>query len=405
MRPPPSAVLMVSNTLPPFDLSGAGEQVVQLASGLRSRGLRVEMLGRGAGGARGPKLLFPLTVVWPALRLLRGGTFDVLQVHESDGGLLILAVRLLRGLARRTGRGARWPVWLVALQQVTYVEEFRAVRTLRDGDSGAVLARPTGAERAFRWLRAPLLTVLGWITARCADRVLVPSQQTAREVRRDYGARNVHVVPNTRAPQAVRDAAAALRRGSSREGRESREDRESSAGRFLFVGRLRIRKGVEVLLAALNEVPEARLDVLGDGERRREIATRIERLGLTERVRLLGRGSADEVHQRLAEAIAVVVPSTYEGMPLVVLEAMECARPVVASSVSGIPEVVVDGETGWLVAPESPSQLAAALRAVLADPVEAERRGRAGRSRLDDRFRPQAAVDCWLAALADPPRD
>ena len=95
-------------------------------------------------------------------------------------------------------------------------------------------------------------------------------------------------------------------------------------------------------------------------------------------------------------AAALVVPSIYEGMPLVVLEAMESGVPLVASRVSGIPEVVEDGVTGWLVPAEAPQALAAALAEVLASPEEARRRGKAGRRRVDERFRPATAAAQWL---------
>jgi len=80
---------------------------------------------------------------------------------------------------------------------------------------------------------------------------------------------------------------------------------------------------------------------------------------------------------------------------------MEAGVAVVASRVSGIPEVVVDGETGWLVPPEDPAALAAALGAALAEPDEARRRGEAGRRRLDERFRPRHAAAAWLAAVGE----
>ncbi|HUO85796.1 MAG TPA: glycosyltransferase, partial [Thermoanaerobaculia bacterium] len=88
------------------------------------------------------------------------------------------------------------------------------------------------------------------------------------------------------------------------------------------------------------------------------------------------------------------------GMPLVVLEAMESGLPVVASRVSGVPEVVIDGETGWLVPPEDPVALAAALAEVLADPVEARRRGAAARRRVEEHFRPHHAAARWLEQIA-----
>jgi glycosyltransferase involved in cell wall biosynthesis len=86
-------------------------------------------------------------------------------------------------------------------------------------------------------------------------------------------------------------------------------------------------------------------------------------------------------------------------MPLVVLEAMEASVPVVASRVSGIPEVVEDGRTGWLVPPEEPASLAVALAAALDDPAAASRRGAAGRRLLAERFRPVHAARRWRRAV------
>ena len=154
-----------------------------------------------------------------------------------------------------------------------------------------------------------------------------------------------------------------------------------------------------MLLAALptlhRRLPAVRLLVAGDGEHREALVARTAALGLSPAVAFLGRADAGRVQALLAGARALVVPSTYEGMPLVVLEAMAAGVPVVASRVSGIPEVVVDGETGWLVPPEDPEALAAALTAVLADPAEAARRGAAGRARVAERFRPAVAAEIW----------
>ncbi len=374
-------ILLVANTLPPADISGVGEQVLQLAAGLQAAGHEVRVLGRGRGGARGPKLLFPLAVLPAFLREWWRFRPQVVQVHESDGALAALAAAVL-GAA---GRGAT----LSALLQVSYLEERRAVRPLVA--DGRVLGRPGFAERRFRWLKAPLQAALGCLTAWLADVVMAPSQATAAELRRDYRIDDVAVLPNV--------TGGLERRAAESEAVES----EGTRGALLFVGRLRIRKGVEVLLEALAR-PElasrsARLLVAGDGEHRARLERRARDLGLGDRVRFLGRRDAGGVRRLLAGARALVVPSIYEGMPLVVLEAMEAGLPVVASAVSGIPEVVVDGETGWLVPPEDPVALAAALERALADPEESARRGAAGRRRLDARFRPEAAVRTWLEII------
>lgn len=382
MSAPPLRVLLIANTLPPHDVSGVGEQVLQLAAGLREAGCEVSILGRGRGGARGPKVLFPLAAVPAVAAALLRRRPHVVQVHESDGALAALLVRLLRPFLRPRPR-------LVALLQVSYREERRAVRPLVAPD-GAVLGRPGRVERRFRRWKAPLHVALGALTARLADRVLAPSAATAREIERDYGVAGVGVLANVTGGLAAPPAA-------------SRTD--LAPGFLLFVGRLRIRKGVEVLLHALELLrrrgaPPPPLVVAGDGEHRAALEATATRLGLDgAAARFLGRTDAAGVRALLAGARALVVPSTYEGMPLVVLEAMAAGVPVVASRVSGIPEVVLDGETGWLVPPEDPAALAAALAEVAGDGVEAARRGAAGWRRVEELYRPRQAAERWLEAV------
>ena len=380
-------VLLVANVLPPRDLSGAGEQVLQLAWGLRQAGCEVEVLGRDRCGPAVSKAGFPWRARAAVRRAVREWRPDVVQVHESDGGLVV------RDLAR-TDRASR-PL-LVALQQVSYVRERRAVRPLVDGDRGGrVVGRPVRSERLFRALRTPVHIALGRLTARRCDLGLAPSRATAREIERDYGVEGVRVVPNvTGAPLEGGDEAA----------RAARRDLPAGGEPFLLaVGRLRIRKGIEILLHALAAARDRGhrlpLVVAGDGERREALRALCERLGLGSSVHWTGRCSRAEVASLRRRAAALVAPSTYEGMPLVVLEAMGDGVPVVASAVSGIPEVVIDGKTGWLVPPERSAALAGALIEAVAEPAAARDRGEAGRRRLERLYRPRHAARRWLEAV------
>jgi glycosyltransferase involved in cell wall biosynthesis len=386
-------VLLLANTLPPRDVSGVGEQVLQLAAGLRQDGVEVEILGRGPTGVGGPKVLFPLFAVPAVCRALRRFRPDVVQVHESDGGLAALVVAWLApALVPR-------PL-LVALFQVSYAEELRAVRPLRWGDRQ--LAVPTAIEVRFRRYKAPLQIALGWLTAQLADRVLAPSLVTATELRRDYRVPAVAVVPNAMGEEPAARPASALTALTAGQTAALPE-----AGFLLVVGRLRLRKGVDFLLAALPELllhnPAARLVIAGDGEHAAALKQTVAARGLGAAVTFFGHATAAEVRDLLRRAAALVVPSIYEGMPLVVLEAMEESLAVVASRVSGIPEVVADGESGWVVPAEDPPSLARALAAVLDDPAEARRRGAAGRRRLEALFRPAMAAAAWRRAVLDPP--
>jgi glycosyltransferase involved in cell wall biosynthesis len=157
----------------------------------------------------------------------------------------------------------------------------------------------------------------------------------------------------------------------------------------LFVGRLAPQKGVKDLIAAFDLLqhvrPDYRLLIAGDGPLRRELEELASAFRLDNVVRFLGH--RDDVPSLLAASDLLVLPSYYEGLPNVVLEAMRFRKPVVATSAPGTTEVVADGQTGILVPMHKPTALAQAIRAVLDDRELAARYGAAGRARAESEFR------------------
>jgi glycosyltransferase involved in cell wall biosynthesis len=160
----------------------------------------------------------------------------------------------------------------------------------------------------------------------------------------------------------------------------------------LAVGHLSEVKGYPVFLEAAARLAPRLGDVafvaLG-GETttpgyRAVLEARAAALGVAARVHFLGWRS--DVARVMGAADVVVLPSLAEGLPLAVLEAMACGRPVVASAVGGVPEAVVDGRTGLLVPPGDAGALAEAIQRVLEDPAAGRRMGAEGRRRLEAHF-------------------
>jgi len=156
-------------------------------------------------------------------------------------------------------------------------------------------------------------------------------------------------------------------------------------GRLLAVGRLVRQKGFDTAITALarvaERVPSAHLLIVGDGEERRSLEAHAAAVGVSDRIEFAGQVEPDEVRQMMQRCVAVVMPSRYEGLPLVALEAAWAGRPVVGSTVSGLSEAVVDGVTGILVPPDDPEALVTALVGVLGDDVMTARLGAAARER------------------------
>lgn len=150
-------------------------------------------------------------------------------------------------------------------------------------------------------------------------------------------------------------------------------------------GRLSREKGFDILLTAMSQLRDrASLILGGDGPQAAALRQQVTELRLNDSAELTG--FVADVPVFLGRLGIFAQPSRSEGLGLTIVQAMAAGRPVVATRVGGIPEVVVDGETGLLVPPEDPGALAAALRRLLADPALARRLGDAGRRRAREHF-------------------
>jgi glycosyltransferase involved in cell wall biosynthesis len=183
------------------------------------------------------------------------------------------------------------------------------------------------------------------------------------------------------------------------------------------VARLEPEKGHPTLLEAwplvLERVPAARLLIVGDGSRREALEDQAEALGLlgepcagdacvgTRHARpgagVVFTGRRDDVPAVTAALDVAVLPSYREAQGLVILEAMALSRPVVASNVGGIPEMIEDGVTGLLVPPHDPAALAGAIVRLLTDHPLADTIARAGRAQVHERF----CVERMVSALQE----
>jgi glycosyltransferase involved in cell wall biosynthesis len=136
---------------------------------------------------------------------------------------------------------------------------------------------------------------------------------------------------------------------------------------FVYLGRLKKYKRVDVVINAFAElnVPEATLEIAGTGDYRASLEGLVNSLGLTDRVQFLGFVPEDQKVHLLRRAWASTLASPKEGWGISNLEAAACGTPVVAANSPGIRESVVDGETGFLVPPDDPSAMAAAMRGIV----------------------------------------
>jgi len=154
--------------------------------------------------------------------------------------------------------------------------------------------------------------------------------------------------------------------------------------RFVALGRLDPRKGLDVAIDALAQVPNAVLEIVGEGAIRAALEARVARLGLGERVRFVG--FVDDVRASIASADVALSSARAEGLGIALLEAMAMERAVVALPTGGVPEIVADGSTGWLAHGHDAVALARVMRDAVERPGEVKQRGLQARKSVEAGF-------------------
>lgn len=158
---------------------------------------------------------------------------------------------------------------------------------------------------------------------------------------------------------------------------------------LVAIGRLSEQKGfallIDAIAKAVPDLPDLRLTLVGDGPLRPQLEAAIARHDLARHVTLTGWLDEGRVRETLAQAQALIVPSFAEGLPVVIMEAMAAGRPVIATTIAGVPELVTP-DTGWLVPTGDAGALAQAIRHMSATPLDRlVQMGQAARQRVFDR--------------------
>jgi glycosyltransferase involved in cell wall biosynthesis len=165
-------------------------------------------------------------------------------------------------------------------------------------------------------------------------------------------------------------------------------ERDWSSLRLLSAGRIVHQKGLDLGLRALSQLKELEWtwSIAGDGPQLENLRSLAAELGIRERVHFLGWQSRDDLTQKYQQANIFLFPSRHEGMPNAVLEAMSTGLPVVATRIAGSEELVIEGETGFLVQTENVDELRESLRRILIDPTQRKKMGLASRQRVEENY-------------------
>lgn len=354
MRQPVTALRSVCLYTPSADPSGMGVHMLELAAELR-RETDVSLLAWPTGpgqhllaraqslGVRAVPIPHPRSADFgPAIeRHLEAHPVDVFHVHVG------------------TGR-----------------EDFDGARAARAAGVPAVLQT-----QHYPWLLGSRKHLVPFFRAvEPVDHLIAVSHA----LRRTYERVGVEAASMTTVPNGIRPRGPGPGRQAARAALGLRDEQPV----VLTVGRLTVMKGhrhlVDAVPGLLRRVPDLAVVVLGTGHLHDELQKQAAELGVADAVHLPGHRS--DARMLLDAADVFVLPSRHEGMPLVLLEAMDAGLPVVATRVIGSEEVVVDGETGLLVRPRDAQALEQALGRLLADPEARRRYGQAGQRRFHERF-------------------
>ena len=234
-----------------------------------------------------------------------------------------------------------------------------------------------------------------WMVNHNIAHKLVAVSQKTREVSLSEGIREerIAVITNGIVPLPI----------ESRSRIEVRKEAGMEANDLVLVsvGRLVYQKAHEVLIACmpdvLKEFPNVKVLIFGEGPLRTDLQAQIEKLDLSNSVKLPGK--TDQIARYLASADVFVMPSRWEGLPIALLEAMSAGLSSVATKVEGVDEVLLEGELGLFVPVENPQALAQAILQLLRDPQARSRMGAAARLHISTKYTVDRMCEQYLELM------
>lgn len=339
-------ICLVSKTCDP-KTGGLGRHVLELANSLEDRGHDVKVLTRKGGSS--PEL--EVDVVEVGYLDLRQ---DVLNSYSAMPGFVNYLRKHGQDFDLIHGHGL-----------LGFSQPLALFLRLSDTKFVYTLHGVSSEHTSRKWLQ-PLARLLFYpekLTVKAADRLITVSKDAKKRAMDHYSLeeKSIDVVYN---------------------GVDT--DKFSSTTEFdnkiLFVGHMNSRKGPQILLESFLEIedsfPDAELVLVGGGRIKPELQKKVDKRGLNDRVSFLENISEDKLVELYSESI-FVLPSAYEGLGMVYVEAMACGAPVIGCDNSAVPEVIDDGETGFLVERNSES-ISEKLRELLENPDLVQEMGKNG---------------------------
>jgi glycosyltransferase involved in cell wall biosynthesis len=365
--------MITSVPFPPRE--GIGFYVWNLSKYLTDQGHRVQIITRGRAGRTSREVVDGITIWRPAF--LPTYPFHV-HLHSLFVDNVVRELEAQVDLFHLHTPLIKWPE--------TRTPAIVTIHTPMKTDTGAIPATDL-----LSWLiklQAPVSYLLEQRLFQRADKLVAVAQSVAEELRLyDVNPQRISVLGNG-VDTAIFGPC---------------EPQNTSAEPYvLTAGRLAPRKGLEDLIRCAElvagQLPNLRFLIAGSGPLEEALRAEIARRKLETRVTLLGHIADRADMLRLYQGAAAYVHAAhYEGLPTVLLEAMACGRPVVATAVSGALDVVEDQRNGLLVPPHNPQQMAASIVRLLQDPGLGERLGQAAYATIQERYSWHVVSRSYLA--------
>jgi glycosyltransferase involved in cell wall biosynthesis len=373
-----TSVLHVVAYFPPDRIGGVGEVVANVHRALLGAGHVSTVLTTGRSRGEPHIVRIAATPMRFALACARSVALarraDVVHIHHGEGLGLLVMMKLLR---------VRTPILLTLHVGLRALRQSLGAYRI----DGRELGRGGLAAHFYNTVVMRIREALDVMALALADRVTFISRSAANDVLARAARASARVIYNgLHAAPATSGSVPAVE--------------------LLFVGTNSTRKRVEVLPVVLEAVrrrrPTARLRIVGFGpDENPELAGLARELDVLDAIVWEGRKRSDELPPFYRASQALLVPSSYEGLPMVILEAMQSGLPCVATHVSGHPEAVEDGVNGFLVPLDEPQAMAAAALRILEDPTLHATLGARAKATVAERFGAERQAREYLAVYAE----